>query len=125
VKFHGRVPNAATLLRAFDVVVLSSRTEGTPMVLLEAMGAGVPIVATRVGGVPDMLNDDEALLVNPEDPRALAEAIRTALADPAASATRAARARARIDAEFSNKAWLERHIALYRSIQPGRGDGWR
>ena len=50
VRFHGTVPNAGRLLKAFDVLVLSSRTEGTPMVLFEAMDAEVPVVTTRVGG---------------------------------------------------------------------------
>ena len=118
VRFLGRISDAATLLRAFDAVVLSSRTEGTPMVLLEAMGAGVPIVATRVGGVPDMLSDEQALLVNPEDPEALGIAIRRSLLDPAAAIARSALARARLDTEFSNHAWLQRYASLYRSIQP-------
>ncbi|HEY9228589.1 MAG TPA: glycosyltransferase, partial [Gemmatimonadaceae bacterium] len=85
VRWHGIVADAATLLPAFDAFVLSSRTEGTPMVLLEAMGAGVPIVATRVGGVPDVVSDAQALLVPSEDPAALATAIR-AIRDDAASA---------------------------------------
>ena len=118
VRFHGRVPDAASLLRAFDVVVLSSRTEGTPMVILEAMASEVPIVATRVGGIPDMLSATEALLVDSEKPEALASAIRTALGDPTASAERATRARVRLVTEFDTEAWLARYEALYRSIQP-------
>ena len=49
VRFHGNVANAGRLLKAFDVLVLSSRSEGTPMILFEAMDAEVPVVATRVG----------------------------------------------------------------------------
>jgi glycosyltransferase involved in cell wall biosynthesis len=118
VRFHGRVADAATLLRAFDLVALSSRTEGTPMVLLEAMAAGIPIVATRVGGVPDMLSDQEAILVESENPQALAAAIRSSLTDPHASSERAARANARLQAKFSNEAWLARYEDIYRAIQP-------
>ena len=118
VRFHGRIRDAASFLRAFDVVALSSRTEGTPMVILEAMSAGVPIVATRVGGVPDMLSSHEALLVPSEDPTALAGAIRSALTEPAASAERASRAHARLIAEFDTHAWLAQYETLYRSIQP-------
>jgi glycosyltransferase involved in cell wall biosynthesis len=120
VRFHGRVVDAATLLPAFDVVALSSRTEGTPMVALEAMSAGVPIVAPRVGGIPDMLSVDEASLVNAEDPRALADAIRATLADREAAAARATRAHARLVTEFDVQSWLTRYEALYRSIQPTR-----
>jgi glycosyltransferase involved in cell wall biosynthesis len=122
VRFHGRVANAAGLLPAFDLLVLSSRTEGTPMVILEAMAAGVPIVATRVGGIPDMLSSREAILVASDDPKALAAAIRTALDDPAASLSRAALAKERLKAEFTMEAWLERYESLYRSIKIHKGD---
>jgi len=118
IRFHGRVPDAASLLRAFNAVVLSSRTEGTPMVILEAMQSETPIIATSVGGIPDMLSAAEALLVPSENPQALASAIRTALSVPQASAERAARAHARVMTEFGNAAWLARYEALYRSIQP-------
>ena len=118
VQFHGRVSNAASLLQAFDLVALSSRTEGTPMVILEAMASEVPIVATRVGGIPDMLSARQALLVDPENPEALASAIRAALSARQASTERAARARARLVAEFGTQSWLEQYEALYRSIQP-------
>jgi glycosyltransferase involved in cell wall biosynthesis len=118
VRFHGRVADAASLLAAFNVVVLSSRTEGTPMVVLEAMACEVPIVATRVGGVPDMLSAAEAILVDSEDPVALAIAIRTAIGDLKASAERAVRARARLLDQFDTNAWLTRYETLYRSIQP-------
>lgn len=118
VIFHGRIADAATLLRAFDAVALSSRTEGTPMVILEAMAADVPIVAPRVGGIPDVLSADEAMLVAPEDPAALADAIRRTLADPVASTNRVARAHARVSTEFDVSTWLARYETLYRSIQP-------
>ena len=70
---------------AFDVFVLSSRTEGTPIALFEAMAAGIPVVASAVGGVPDVVSSREALLVNPEDPAALAAAITETLENPAAA----------------------------------------
>jgi glycosyltransferase involved in cell wall biosynthesis len=118
VRFHGRVPHAAQLLTAFDVIVLSSRTEGTPIVVLEAMGADVPIVATSVGGVPEMLSAAEAILVAAEDPSALATGIRAVLADGVAARERATRAHSRLLAEFSTEAWLARYESVYRSVQP-------
>ena len=88
VHFTGMVPEASSILPAFDALVLSSRSEGTPMVLLETIHAGVPIVASAVGGVPDLVPAGSALLVPPNDPVALASAIDQALADPGAARTR-------------------------------------
>jgi len=86
IRWHGMVPDAARQFAAFDVFVLSSRTEGTPIVLFEAMAADVPIVAARVGGVPDVVSLAEAALVPPADPVALAAAIRAVYRDPVATA---------------------------------------
>ncbi|HMO85762.1 MAG TPA: glycosyltransferase, partial [Lacipirellulaceae bacterium] len=64
------------LLPQLDVLVLSSRTEGLPVVLLEAMAADVPVVATSVGGVPEVIEDGRCgLLVPPDDPNALTHAV--------------------------------------------------
>jgi glycosyltransferase involved in cell wall biosynthesis len=116
VRWHGTVPDAGRHFAAFDVFVLSSRTEGTPIVLFEAMAAGVPIVATRVGGVPDVVSTTEAALVAPDDPFALAVAIRAAYCDPAAGRERAERARARLHRDFTTPPWLERYVAIYRLV---------
>lgn len=116
VRWAGMVPQAAALFPGFDCYVLSSRTEGTPIALFEAMAAGVPIVATRVGGVPDVLTESEALLVPPEDPAALAVAITAVRQDPAAAAARAARAGEVLARRFAPGPWLEQHLALYRAI---------
>jgi glycosyltransferase involved in cell wall biosynthesis len=117
ITWHGVVPDAGRLLRAFDVLVLSSRTEGTPMVVLEAMAAGVPIVASRVGGVPDVLSSADALLVPSEDAAALATAIREVHDRPGGARGRADSARRRLDTEFALAPWLARYEAIYRQIQ--------
>ena len=117
VIFHGTVQNARDFLPAFDLLVLSSRTEGTPIVLFEAMAAGVPIVAAAVGGVPDVLRaKTDALLVAPDDPEALAAAIRSALEDRTTAMTRAREARTHLGSHFSTEPWLDRYERLYRAL---------
>lgn len=126
VRLHGRVPAASRLFPAFDVFVLSSRTEGTPMVLLEAMDAGVPVVATRVGGVPDVAGSGTALLVPPADPRALGEAMRRVHDDPEGARERAREAGRRLESEFGVEGWLDRYDSVYREALttpvPRRGE---
>jgi len=117
VRWHGIVPDAGRQFAAFDVFVSSSRTEGTPMVLLEAMAAGVPIVATCVGGVPDMLSPAEALLVSADDPVALAAAMRAVRDDPEAAAVRARAARARLARDFRVEPWVARYRLVYESAE--------
>lgn len=118
VRWYGNVVEAGRLASAFDIFVLSSRTEGTPIVLLEAIAAGVPVVATRVGGVPDVVTAREAIVVEPDDPAALGAAIRAIHQDPVGAADRATAARQRLSSDFALDPWLERYEALYRSLQP-------
>ena len=117
IRWHGTIPDSYRLYRAFDAFVLSSRTEGTPMVLLEAMTAEVPIVTTSVGGVPDMVSPNEALLVPSEQPAALAGAIEAVRREPVLARSRAVAARRRLDEEFAIGPWLERHEAIYRAVK--------
>lgn len=117
ITWHGARPDAARLMRAFDVFVLSSRAEGTPMVLLEAMFAKTPIVATRVGGVPEMLSPDDALLVKRNDPRALAAAIQQVRANQGAAAARAEHAAEVLADRYDGQAWLDAYAALYNRLR--------
>jgi glycosyltransferase involved in cell wall biosynthesis len=112
VDWHGARPDAPRLMPAFDVLALTSRTEGTPVVLFEAMAACIPIVATRVGGVPDVVGDAEALLVAPDDPWAVTTAIDAVRRDPAAAAGRAAAALRRLR-HFAVEPWLRRVDEVY------------
>ncbi|MDP9203504.1 MAG: glycosyltransferase [Gemmatimonadota bacterium] len=120
VSFHGEVARASRLFPAFDLFVLSSRTEGTPITLFEAMHAGAPIVATSVGGVPDVVSSEDALLIPPEDPLALASAIRDVHDHPVDAARRALHAGIRLERDFAATPWLESYERIYRNAVAGR-----
>ena len=116
VRFCSDVRDASRYFRAFDTYVLSSRSEGLPIVILEAMSAGVPIVATTVGGVTDALGEDAAWLVPPEDPAALASAIAASLRDRAGALERARRASQKLQSDFSVESFLDRYEQVYRQV---------
>ncbi len=123
VHFAGVVPEAGRLFTAFDCFALSSRSEGTPIALLEAMSAGVPIVATTVGGVPDVVGPGEAGLVPPEDPGALAVALDDLLRNPQQAAIRVRAATDRLTLEFGPERWLDAYEAVYRRVGGARAPG--
>lgn len=114
--FAGSITPAASLLRAFDVLVLSSRTEGTPIVLFEALAAQVPVVATRVGGVPDVIDESCGILVDRPDGVLIARAVINLLANPAQRRQLAQRALTRLHRQFSRGPWLTAHEKLYYRI---------
>jgi glycosyltransferase involved in cell wall biosynthesis len=120
MRFTGRLADAARYLRAFDALVLTSRTEGTPMVLLEAMAANVPIVSFRVGGVPNVIDPLSSLLVAERDVDGFAMAIRSVLDLPRTAAERAAAARRRFERDFSATACAQRVREVYRSVMRRR-----
>jgi glycosyltransferase involved in cell wall biosynthesis len=113
VSWRGEVPQAARLLRAFDLLVISSRTEGTPITLFEAMHAGIPIVATSVGGVPAVVSSEEAELIQPENPVALASAIRRVHDMPDEARVRAGNARTRLQRQFAPAPWIDSYRRIY------------
>jgi glycosyltransferase involved in cell wall biosynthesis len=120
VHFLGPVAAVHSLYPQLDLVVIPSRSEGLPNVLLEAMGAGVPVVGTRVGAVPDVLagEPEAGRVVPPEDPAALAAAIRDAWharRDPAAAA-----ACARVAERFSLARRMRVLRELYGAVAAGR-----
>ena len=106
--------DVADLLASADAFVLPSLSEGLPLALLEAMFAGLPIIATRVGEVPAALADGAAgLLVEPGRPDELAAAIDRILSDAELAHTLGTRARARALAEFDVAKMAERYESLY------------
>lgn len=117
VTWHGPVEDAAAVIRAFDAFVLSSRTEGTPIVLFEAMEAGVPIVATRVGGVPNVINAEHAIMVDTENPRQIADAVEGLGSDSRGAVARSERARRRLHDAFGYSSWLSAVDGVYASLE--------
>jgi glycosyltransferase involved in cell wall biosynthesis len=95
IEFTGHRDDVGALLASAAVFVLPSRWEGQPLVLQEALRAGVPVVATRVGGIPALTGPDAAVLVPPGDPDALGGAVRAVLTDPPLAARLRAAALAR------------------------------
>jgi glycosyltransferase involved in cell wall biosynthesis len=118
----GRRHDVARLFAAADFVVSSSRFgEGFSNVLGEGMACGLPAIATDVGDAK-LIVGDTGLVVSPEDPAALAAAIRTLAGESApARAARAARARARIVDNFGLAGAVQRHMELYAALAPPRG----
>ncbi len=115
VHFLGFRGDVARWLQAGDGFVLSSRSEALPMSLLEACGAGLLPVATRVGGIPELLRDREhGFLVEPGDTAGLARALAEAAGDRAASARLARAARERVQRDYSLAAVLDAYLELYR-----------
>ncbi|MGY1744274.1 glycosyltransferase family 4 protein [Blastococcus sp. SYSU D00695] len=115
VTFPGFVEDAAEFLRPLDLFCLSSRREALPLVLLEAMAAGLPCVSTDVGDVRTAVGGD-AVVVPVEDAGALAAALRGLLTDPARRADLGARARARAVRQFDAGLMVERISALLATV---------
>jgi len=113
MRFPGHVP-AAVALAELRVLVVSSHFENSPMAVLEAMAARVPVVATRVGGIPEMAPPDTLVTVPPDDPAALAEAVRRTVSDEAGTTARIGRAREHIEAHRSAPATAAAVEAAYR-----------
>ena len=110
----GRVPDVTAVLRRADVLVHPARWEGFGLALLEAMLCGLPVVATNVSSIPEIVVDGETgQLVPPDDPRALGEALRRVLAEPGdLGANGLARARA----EFSVERMATRTLEVYAKL---------
>ena len=109
--------DVADVLTALDVVAFSSDREGTPLAVMEAMAAGKPIVATRVGGVPDLVEDGvHGLLVPRRDPRALADSIARLLRDERLRSELGRRGRERQRREFDIDVTVRQVESLYEEL---------
>jgi glycosyltransferase involved in cell wall biosynthesis len=122
VRLLGERSDVAELLRGAEIFVLSTRSEGLPLSVLEAMAAGLPVVASNVGGVPELVVDGETgLLVPPGDPRSLAAAIERLLQDPSLSRRLGEAGRARVADQFDIARVRQAHVDLYSDLLATRG----
>ncbi|HEX7978553.1 MAG TPA: glycosyltransferase [Gemmatimonadaceae bacterium] len=119
--FTGFRADAARVMGAFDVFVLSTHFEGLPLVLLEAMAMQRPVVATAVNGIPELItSDDVGLLAPPKDDETLANQILGLLRDPARARRVAAGGRELVERQFSARAFGENIAELYADVLGGR-----
>ena len=123
VRFHGFVHDLRDRLLELDAFVLPTRADNLPVAILEAMAVGLPVVATRVGGVPELVIDGETgYLVDPDDPRELARAVDAVIVDPARHRRLGEAGAARVSAHFEARAVAGRMVRLYEQLlthQPG------
>jgi len=118
VIFAGQCPNVWPYYALADVFVLPSHSEGSPNALLEAMAAGVPIIASKVGGVPETVEDGtSALLVPQAKPAAMASALARVLEDPALAARLVSNASERLVKRFSPESRYQALLEVYRSVK--------
>jgi glycosyltransferase involved in cell wall biosynthesis len=116
VHFLGLRQDIDAILRSIDVAAISSDYEGTPLVAFECMANRTPLVATAVGGLPDIIRDGETgILIPPRDPEALAHALSALLADPDRRRQMGEASAGQLD-EFTIDSIANRFADLYESL---------
>ena len=123
VGVYSRPEERAAFMRSLDVFVMPSFTEGTPNSVIEAMAHGLPVIASDVGGIPDVLDADSGILVPPGDAHALAGALLRLARDAGLRARMGEAARARYLRLFSPKAVLPIFLGTYRRVAGRNGAG--
>ncbi len=114
VRFPGALPAREAFMRG-RLLIVPSRAESLPYIVLEAAAAGVPMLATDVGGIPEIFGPHRARLLPPGDPARLADAISTALADPAGARAAAQALRERVRTDFSAERMVAGVLAAYQT----------
>jgi glycosyltransferase involved in cell wall biosynthesis len=116
VTFTGFVDNVGDFLAAFDIFILPSNREGIGSILLDAMEQGLPVIASRVGGVPDIVHHDKnGLLIDPANPTQLRDAILTLRGDTALRRVYGERGRV-VAKDFTAEVMWRKYLALYESL---------
>jgi len=117
VSLTGHLKDLAPYYGAADVVAIPSLSEGSPNVLLEAMAFGVPIVATEVGGIPEIVTHGEtALLVPAQDPGAMAAALARLISEPGTASALARQAREKVETDYSPESRAKSLVSLYAEV---------
>jgi glycosyltransferase involved in cell wall biosynthesis len=120
--YHGfaRRDDLRAHLRQATLLALPSLEENCPMVVLEAMASGVPVVAARVGGVPDLIEEGKTgLFCEPRDADSMCAGVERVLKNPAAAEEMARQAKLRAKARFSPGVIAQRHLEIYREVLSG------
>ena len=119
--FTGQLSDIQPFYAMADVLVLPSHSEGSPNVLLEAMAANLPIVATAVGGVPEIVEDSKsALLVPASDPTAMATAIARVLADRHLAEQLTQNSAALVATRYAPEKYVRSLVEIYRKVIDAR-----
>jgi glycosyltransferase involved in cell wall biosynthesis len=122
VAFLGTRNDVPRLLKAFDLFALSSRWEGLGLTLLEAMASGLPTVATKVGGIPEVVVHGETGLLSPlDDPVRFAETLVQVIDDRDAGRAMGERGRQRASVEFGIDGMVAKYESLYEDLAARRG----
>lgn len=117
IRFLGFVDDTSALFAAMDIFLLASDWEGFPVSILEALQAGVPVIATRVGGIPEMIRDgQDGVLIPPKDPTAIAEAANLLARDFALRASLVRSADARFQANYTIETMAGQMASMYRDL---------
>lgn len=115
-RFLGQRTDVARLLNALDLFALSSNTEGHPISVIEAMATGLPVLATQVGGIPEMIEDGKTGFLAPNDEQAYAARLVAALDQRLSWPAMGVAARTEAHKRFSSETMTDRYLALYQSI---------
>lgn len=117
VKFLGERADLPDLMRTADCLIMPSRWEGLPMVLLEAMATGLPVIASAAGGIPEVIQDGiNGYLVPPENVAALAQRLQSVIDNPVILQSMGRLARERITEEYSIDKMAQSHLQIYQEV---------
>lgn len=123
LSFDGERSNMSEVYRTADILVLTSKHEGTPNVVLEALGHAIPVVATRVGGVPEILNNETGIVVDPMDFAGLVKATADLILNPHLRAALGTRGQNYVQKNHSLTYLEERLTGIYTGLLAKRNNG--